>query len=657
MPMNKKILYGRFLAVSLVYVYVFSAFVSDNSVWGCTTAVISGRATKDGRPILWKNRDNVSALPNNVILLTDGKFKAVAVSDAGKSGTVWMGMNETGFCIENSLSSDLSVHDNENGPGNSTLMRMALENCATVGDFRSLLERTNATGRSAAANIGVIDAHGGAAMFEIGPKTFQMFDANDPTVAPKGYLVRSNFSTTAQSLSASPTDEQVAAVPSGERFLRTCTLLNDVSSQQVDVAYVLRNIARDLADGDGIPYPGSVNREDGPLPTVVQTSASISRTTTVSAAVFHGVRDGEAPNLATMWAILGDPKFSIAVPCWVACGDVAPPLADKRGGELGEIALTLRDSHLGTVRDSVLTDGLPGIWSDLWDLEDQFFMDVSAARERWSQVGCSSEELTAMHTDMAERAMIAMQKELVEAKEAALKRYQSSTTLASNPIRVAIYDHSDGSANGPKTLLRILDSEHGFAAQRISPEEIREGRLDDFDVVILPGGSGSKQASMLAETGREQLRSFVDNGGGYVGICAGSYLASSHYSWSLNLINTRVWDRAHWARGTGKVKLGLSATGSDVFDSEQTSLDVYYGQGPLLIPGNNPELPMYQVLAVYESEVASNGAPTDAMIGTHAIVRSQFGNGRVLCYSPHPEAKGGPNWMILKGVRWAAKQD
>ncbi len=636
---------------------VFIALVGDNCVRGCTTAVISGRATKDGRPILWKNRDNASALHNNVILLKEGKYRALAVSDAGKKGSVWMGMNEAGFCIENSLSSDLAEAEKARGPSNSSLMRMALESCETVGDFQRLLDETNADGRSAVANIGVIDAHGGAAMFEVGPKSFQMFDANDPAIAPNGYLVRANFSTTARSLPASPAKEHVETLPSGERFQRACSLLNDVAKQPIDIGYVLRNIARDMADSDGLPLPGSVNREGEPLPKVVQTGGSISRATTVSAAVFHGVRDGEAPNLATMWAILGDPKFSIAVPCWVASGEVAPALADERGAELGEIALTLRDWSLGSVRDSVLTEGLPGIWSDLWSLEDQFLAEVATAREQWSQVGCLSDEASALHIDMAERAMKAMQKELVEAKQAALKRFDASSAAMSNPIRVAIYDHSDGSANGPKSLLRILDSEHGFVSQRVTPEDIRKGRLADFDVVILPGGSGSKQASMLEESGREQIRSFVGKGGGYIGICAGSYLASSHYSWSLNLINARVWDRAHWARGNGKVKVGISTTVSDVFDSEETTLDVYYGQGPLLIPGNNPDLPMYQVLAVYETEVAANGAPAEAMIGTHAIVRSQFGDGRVLCYSPHPETIGGPNWMILKGVRWAAKRD
>jgi hypothetical protein len=44
------------------------------------------------------------------------------------------------------------------------------------------------------------------------------------------------------------------------------------------------------------------------------------------------------------------------------------------------------------------------------------------------------------------------------------------------------------------------------------------------------------------------------------------------------------------------------------------------------------------------------------MTGTHAIVRSQFGQGRVMCFSPHPESRGGPNALITAGVRWVAEK-
>jgi len=231
---------------------------------------------------------------------------------------------------------------------------------------------------------------------------------------------------------------------------------------------------------------------------------------------------------------------------------------------------------------------------------------------------------------------------------------QTTVIAESSPlIRVAVYDHGDGTASGPKNLQRILVEEIGFTTTVVSPKQIRDGILDQFDVLIMPGGSGSKQANMLEDAGREVVRNFVKDGGGYVGICAGSYLASSHYSWSLGLINAKVWDRSHWARGTGIVSLDISPTGCKILDVEEAELDCYYGQGPLIVPNDDPSLPGYEVLASYGTEIAKKGAPEGAMVGTHAIVQTMFGQGRVICFSPHPEKVGGPNAIMAEGVRWA----
>lgn len=218
--------------------------------------------------------------------------------------------------------------------------------------------------------------------------------------------------------------------------------------------------------------------------------------------------------------------------------------------------------------------------------------------------------------------------------------------------QVAIYDDSAGQGTGAVNLLRILTPEAGFSARRITSPEIRAGGLDGCDVLIVPGGSGSKQAERLEESGRDRIREFVRSGGGYVGICAGSYLASSHYAWSLGLINARVWDRSHWARGGGEVSIRMTDAGWQLL-GRGGSVPVRYNQGPLLVPDDETDLPGYEVLATFETEVADKGAQPGSMTGTHAIIRSMFGRGRVICYSPHPEVSGGPNGLIEAGVRWA----
>lgn len=626
----------------------------------CTTAVISSRATPDGRPLLWKNRDTTSSVHNEVVFVDGDRYRAVVVVNAGRRKSVWMGVNEAGFCIENSLSRDLNRKKGTKtkGPANGPFMRMALGRCRTVDDFRTLLEETNVTGRKTVANYGVIDATGGAVLFETAPTSYTAFDANDPGQAPDGIIVRSNFATTAQELPARPEPAVLADIYSGDRYCRASAVLRDCQSDGVALVEMLRRLTRDLSDKSGRPYPGTVNGPAGALPDVIPTTNTISRTTTVSAVVFHGVRPGEDPRLTTMWTLLGDPKFSIAVPVFPV-GEVADDLTDERGGEIGEIALTLRDWNMTSERNGVGGEHLTGIWSDLWRVEDRLIEETLRRKEDWAGGPLPLAEIASWHSQATERAMAAMENELAEAKAEALAAPVGSLPLAGGlqgvapeAIRVAVYDHSMP-YKGSKNLRRILTGDAGFEPSVVTPQQIRDGTLAGYDVLIMPGGSGSSQAKHLEEPGREAIKSFVSSGGGYVGICAGAYLASSQYEWSLGLINARVWDRVHWARGTGVVSLQVSAAGARVLETQAGPLDVYYGQGPMLVPDDEPDMPSYEVLATYAGEVAKKGAPENAMVGLHAIVRSLYGKGRVICFSPHPEKPGGPNALMTEGVRWA----
>lgn len=81
----------------------------------------------------------------------------------------------------------------ERGEANGRVMRRALEVCATVKDFRQFLD-TLSKPSLIEANFGVIDAKGGAAMFEVDYYEYVMYDANNPKDAPCGYIARTNFS-------------------------------------------------------------------------------------------------------------------------------------------------------------------------------------------------------------------------------------------------------------------------------------------------------------------------------------------------------------------------------------------------------------------------------------------------------------------------------
>ncbi len=226
------------------------------------------------------------------------------------------------------------------------------------------------------------------------------------------------------------------------------------------------------------------------------------------------------------------------------------------------------------------------------------------------------------------------------------------------PVRVAVYNGGGSvSATGPLRLAGIVTSRGGAVAELIGPDEIRSGALRQFDVVLFPGGSGSKQAAALGEAGREALRKFLRAGGGYVGICAGAYLATQRYSWSLRIVNVKAIDTKHWRRGTGVVKMELTGAGRAMLGGAAGEIDIRYANGPILAAAGANDLAPATVLAHFRSEIAEHGAPKGVMIGTPAAVAGTFGRGRVVVFSPHPDKTEPLHAMVRRAVEWAARRE
>jgi glutamine amidotransferase-like uncharacterized protein len=228
-------------------------------------------------------------------------------------------------------------------------------------------------------------------------------------------------------------------------------------------------------------------------------------------------------------------------------------------------------------------------------------------------------------------------------------------------IQVGVYTHSTNPVQAQSIVAvftNILTTQKGFEVRKVTPFEIREGVLTNLQVLIMPGGSGKKQATNLETIGVDAIREFVRKGGGYVGFCAGSYLASCQYPYSLHIINSRVVDREHWNRGTGTVNLKFTEKGREILGHPETEVDVFYGQGPLFAPTNEVGLPSYTELATYGSEIVKNGASPGVMLNTTAISLAEFGEGRVVCFSPHPEKPFMPiHHLVLNAVRWTVGKD
>jgi glutamine amidotransferase-like uncharacterized protein len=221
------------------------------------------------------------------------------------------------------------------------------------------------------------------------------------------------------------------------------------------------------------------------------------------------------------------------------------------------------------------------------------------------------------------------------------------------PIRVALYDAEGSTGKGVPRVKELLGKEKDVELVVFKPEDIRAGKLAGFNVVMFTGGSGSKQAEAIGEEGRAKVREFVEGGGGYIGICAGAYLACSGFSWGVKVLDAKTAS-PKWRRGEGNVKLELTERGREVFGASSGQFDVRYVNGPILVPAGAELLPDFEPLAHFRTELAKNDTPVGVMVNSPAIVAGNCGKGRVLVSSPHPEQTPGLEHFVAKAVRWAA---
>jgi hypothetical protein len=333
----------------------------------CTIGVAAGWATDDGRPLLWKTRDDTET-NNEVKYNTSLKYKFISVSNAGSSTYSWMGVNEHGFSIINSRSTDLAT--DTIGPGNGTLMRDVLGNCKTVAEFQNYLDSTNLSGRSTQANFGVIDSTGAAAIFETGGNIYYKFDAD---TTANGYIIRTNFS-----LNGGGSIGKM-------RYNRSCELIRNFSSgDTLNYKSILRYQMRDFSDDKGapVPVPYADIWESGIPFGYIKCKNSICHNSSVSSAVIHGVLPNEFPGLTTMWVILGQPASSVSLPYWPvgntpkeADGDSTAELCDK-AKEIGAMLFDYNSSNNYIDSYKLRNSDGKGFWPCIFQWEDHIFSET-----------------------------------------------------------------------------------------------------------------------------------------------------------------------------------------------------------------------------------------------------------------------------------------
>lgn len=367
-------------------------FIVSQTLYPCTTAIVSGKYTADGRPLLVKHRDS-GFIQNRLMFFEDGKYDYIGLVNSVDSlgDEVWGGANSAGFAIMNSASYNLKPEDDTTKIKDmeGVVMKLALQTCETLEDFEKLLAGLEKP-LGVEANFGVIDASGGCAYYECDNFNFKKVDANDPAIAPFGYIIRTNYSFTGEE------DQGYGYI----RYLAAEELFyNAAASKDLTHRFILQDVSRNLKHSlTGVDLAKdhlSSEREKE----FVHFQDYIPRSSSVSTILVEGVKEGESPDLTTVWTILGFQLCSVAVPSWVAGGNDMPAilLADSSGNApLCDKALALKKKCFPIERGSgykylntsaVVNKEETGILQQLRPVEDKILKESKNKMEAWRKEG------------------------------------------------------------------------------------------------------------------------------------------------------------------------------------------------------------------------------------------------------------------------------
>lgn len=318
----------------------------------CTSTIVSGKVTKDGRPLLLKNRDT-GDLNNHVVQMKGEKytFLAVAADRDKKVRSVWQGHNEKGFAIINTAAYNMNGKNNQSDINDGTIMRLALGLCATAKDFEYMLDTMRVAGHlKANSNFGVIDAEGAAAYYETGIRGYTKYDVNDSTIAPHGYLIRTNFAFSGDRSLDKGAERYMAAT----QFMLTAAF-----SGHLDAEYLIRKLPRFLTHGFTKTNLWDLEPDDDLSPHYVSFEDFIPRYATASSTLIQGVKPGESPLHTVSYTITGNSLTCVVIPLLIS--DAVPGVVTGDGEDnhswLCQQGLALKydifPNHKGKVSDYV----------------------------------------------------------------------------------------------------------------------------------------------------------------------------------------------------------------------------------------------------------------------------------------------------------------
>jgi len=362
---------SRVLFLLIVIATFFSRTYTVNAE--CTVGVVAGKASADGRPISFKNRDFDFAY-QGVVYVSSGKYKYIGIGNSGSSAM--MGLNEKGVGLGNSVMSDLN-----GGGGNVTCMDWLLKNCATAEECKTALKNDSYAGSKPSFSLPIIGQDGKAFHVEKGASYYEYDPLNCGLDKVRKYAIIARTNNGHQN--SDGTDD---ASTGGQRYYEARDHLHNAV------------IRKGIFDTDPLDSTGVTIAE------VIQTlrwgnpgyeggwqdaTSRNCNSTSLSTMIVHGINQNEDPRISVMWSTVYKADYVAFVPVWVESG-IRNELPQRIVVGNDARGLSFQADRIYNKKDASNYDQY--INARLEPMEANFIQAVADARQRWVVKGFVYEE-------------------------------------------------------------------------------------------------------------------------------------------------------------------------------------------------------------------------------------------------------------------------
>ena len=262
------------------------------------------------------------------------------------------------------------------------------------------------------------------------------------------------------------------------------------------------------------------------------------------------------------------------------------------------------------------------------------------------------------------------------------RSFTSCESSRSKPVsypKIGIYTGT-GSSHSWLWFVDLFDRMGFHDLCLLDAAAIQNRNLGSFDVLAVSGGDTFAVARALGPSGARRLKGFIENGGLYIGSCAGAYLVMRSSKPHLNLFNftsVRITNLSKWlpaCRGLAhkfsqaygcdyifhpvRDAVTIEPTGRAPFWRTRP-LDAPLFGGPGMIPSETDcVLARYTAFTNKTRYLVDESLARETLLGKAAAIRTSLGKGHLYLLGPHFEHPHyqEANRLVADAIYWDGSQ-